>query len=137
MISFGSVLSSASFAHPFAHHVAIDERPLLPVLPGVLGFCMAASRLGQAASVACPDEAVGVRVEVDDLRSEGVWWSWGFGLVPCSSGVGYVEEGLGVGDEVGTVVRVFMVVERKGRGVQGGFAFSFNLCCWIATWYGP
>ena len=33
---------------------------------------MAALRLGQAASVARPDEAVGVQVEVDDLRSEGI-----------------------------------------------------------------
>ena len=34
---------------------------------------MAAARLGLAASVAHPDEVVDVWVEVDDLRSEGVW----------------------------------------------------------------
>ena len=74
---------------------------------------MTALCLGRAASVARPDEVVGIRVEMDDLRSEGVWWSRGFGWVPCSSAVGCVKEGVGVGDEVGTVVRVFMVVECK------------------------
>jgi hypothetical protein len=113
MISFGSVLSKLRVFRPRAiPHVAIDEGPLPPVIPGVLGFCMTALCLGRAASVASPDEVVGVRVEVDDLRSEGVWWSRGFGSDPCSSSVGCVE-GVGIGDEVGTVVRVFMVVDCK------------------------
>ena len=74
---------------------------------------MTALCLGRAASIARPDKVVGIRVEVDDLRSEGVWWSRGFGSVPCSSAVGCVEEDFVVGDEVGTIVRVFMVVECK------------------------
>jgi hypothetical protein len=36
---------------------------------------MIASSLGRAAYVARSDEVVGIRVEVDDLRSEGIWWS--------------------------------------------------------------
>jgi len=87
---------------------------------------MTALCLGRAASIARPDEVVGVRVEVDDLRSKGVWWSWGFGSDPCSSGVGCVEEGVGVGDEVGTVVRVFMVVEYKEA------VFRVDLCPAVA-----
>ena len=80
--------------------------------PLSLKYCVSASRLGRAASLACPDEVVGGQVEVDDLRSEGVRWSWCIGLVPCSSGVHCVE-GVDVGDDVATVVRVFVVVERK------------------------
>jgi hypothetical protein len=37
----------------------------------------------------------------------------GFGWDPRSSGIGCLEEGAGVGGGVGTVVRVFMVVEYK------------------------
>jgi len=57
-----------------------------------------------------------------------MWWSWGFGSDPCSSGV-RCEEGVGISDEVGTVVCVFMVVECEEM------VFRVDLHP-IATWCG-
>lgn len=96
-------------------HVRINLVPVPSIVPRVERLGMAGlTQSSMTVSTACPDEIVGLQwMEVQDLKPEGVWGKRRVKSVPRLSSVGGIVVCFALGDEIGSVVAVFVVVERN------------------------